>query len=135
MPVEDVPQVPRRGSGTILVVEDEEPVRQLILAILDSCGFTVLEAAGGHEALETAANYGGPIDLLITDLEMPRMRGTELAGKISATRPEIRTLFISGYSEAEIGKRGDLKTGTAFLAKPFRSADLTAKVLNALSGN
>jgi PAS domain S-box-containing protein len=117
-----------RGSETILVVEDDEGVRRLIVGTLGICGFRVLQSADGTGALLTAAQHGGPIDLLLTDVIMPGMNGKEVADRLVALQPGVKVLFISGYSGELIAKAGVLNPGVAYLPKPFTSDMLAAKV-------
>jgi CheY-like chemotaxis protein len=117
-----------RGSETILVVEDDEGVRGLIVGTLGLCGFRVLQAADGKGALFEATKHAGPIDLLLTDVIMPGMNGKEVADRLAALRPGIKVLFISGYSGELIAKAGVLNAGVAYLPKPFSSDVLAAKV-------
>ena len=117
-----------RGSETILVVEDDDSVRRLIVGTLGMCGFHVLQAADGSGALLAAAQHVGPIDLLLTDVIMPGMNGKEVADRLAALRPGVKVLFISGYSGELIAKAGVLQPGVAYLPKPFTSDVLAAKV-------
>ncbi|HKD03834.1 MAG TPA: response regulator, partial [Terriglobales bacterium] len=123
---------PVRGSETVLVVEDHDDVRQMIIAALESCGFQVLQAAHGRAALDLAAQHAGTIDLLLTDVIMPGMTGKEMADQLTPLRPEMKVLFISGYSGEVIAHRGVLDAGVAYLAKPFTPAMLAAKVREVL---
>jgi len=123
---------PVRGSETILVVEDHDDVRQMIIASLESCGFRVLHAPHGRAALELSANYDGMIDLLITDVIMPGMTGKEMADQLMPLRPGMKVLYISGYSGDVIAHRGVLDADVAYLAKPFTPASLTTKVREVL---
>jgi PAS domain S-box-containing protein len=116
------------GSETILVVEDDEGVRRLIVGTLGMCGFQVLQAADGPGALLAATQHAAPIDLLLTDVIMPGMNGKEVADRLAALRPQIKVLFISGYSGELIAKAGVLHPGVAYLPKPFTSDVLAAKV-------
>lgn len=117
-----------RGSETILVVEDDDSVRRLIVGTLGMCGFQVLQAADGPGALNAATQHAGPIDLLLTDVIMPGMNGKEVADRLAALRPGVKVLFISGYSGELIAKAGVLHPGLAYLPKPFTSDLLAAKV-------
>jgi PAS domain S-box-containing protein len=106
----------KRGSETILVVEDEEGIRDLLAEVLRLNGYTVMTARHGREALALAESHSGPIDLMITDLVMPQMGGRELAAAMKLARPETRILFISGYSERTTMP---LPEGLDFMDKPF----------------
>ncbi len=117
-----------RGSETILVVEDHEGVRSLIVGTLELCGFHVLQAADGAEALRQVAQHVGPIDLLLTDVIMPGMNGKQVADQLAVLRPGIKVLFMSGYSGELIAHHGVLEAGVAYLPKPFTPDSLTAKV-------
>ncbi len=117
-----------RGSETILVVEDHEGVRSLIVGTLELCGFHVLQAADGAEALRQVAQHVGHIDLLLTDVIMPGMNGKEVADQLAVLRPGIKVLFMSGYSGELIAHHGVLEAGVAYLPKPFTPDSLTAKV-------
>jgi PAS domain S-box-containing protein len=119
---------PARGSGTILLVEDEDDVRELAREILASDGFGVLEAATPGEAMRAAERHAGAIDLVVTDVVMPEMSGRELAVRLLARRPDIKVLYISGYSEDAIAQHGVLDPGTTLLAKPFTPGDLRRTV-------
>jgi CheY-like chemotaxis protein len=121
-----------RGSGTVLVVEDEEAIRRLALTVLSARGYEVLTAADGFEALEIAAARSGAIDLLVTDVVMPRMNGPELAARMASLRPGIRVLFISGYAESALTHEGRLEPGVDLLQKPFDPATLAERVRRAL---
>jgi PAS domain S-box-containing protein len=121
-------------TETILVVEDEESVRHLTRRFLEQRGYRVLEARNGAEALELAAAHAGPIDLLVTDMVMPGMRGHELAGKLSSLRPQMKVLYVSGYTDGSIVENGELAPGSAFLEKPFSSDALARKVRQVLNG-
>jgi PAS domain S-box-containing protein len=116
------------GSETVLVTEDEEAVRQIIEKALDAHGYRVLSARDGAEALERASVYAGQIDLLVTDVVMPDMNGRELARRLVETRPNLRTLYLSGYTDDATLHRGVLQQGVAFLQKPFSLRMLARKV-------
>jgi PAS domain S-box-containing protein len=119
------------GSGTVLLVEDEEGVRRLIATILQQHGYRVLEAAGGEDALGMIKQCGDRIDLLISDVVMPRMGGPELAAQLRELRPEVTVLFISGYTDPSITDQVVL-TGSHFLQKPFAADALVRTVGEAL---
>ena len=121
-----------RGSETVLVVEDQEKVRQLALRILKENGYQLLEAADGPAALALSESFGGPIHLLLTDVVMPGMTGRELAARMAQQRPQTRVLFISGYTADVIGREGALDPGVAYLPKPFTPAQLSVKVREVL---
>jgi PAS domain S-box-containing protein len=121
-----------RGTETVLVVEDQPEVRRLTLAVLRSCGYRLLEAANGSEALSLSEGYSGPIHLLITDVVMPGMAGRELATRLLALRPSLKTLYTSGYTANAIAHQGVLDPGVAYLPKPFSPTQLAAKVREVL---
>jgi PAS domain S-box-containing protein len=133
-----VPEKTSRGSHpgteTILFVEDEESVRELVRDYLGKSGYRVLEAPDGVQALEIAAAHRGPIHILVTDVVMPRLSGRELATRITAARPEIKVLYISGYTDDSIFRHGVLEGGVAFLQKPFNLKDLAQKIRQVLDG-
>ena len=122
------PPAVRGGAETVLLVEDEDLVRQLTREILRRNGYCVLEACDGVAALATLRDHTGPIDLLLTDVVMPRMSGRELVEQARPLRPEMRILYVSGYSEEAIARQGQLTEGIELLAKPFTPAALTAKI-------
>jgi PAS domain S-box-containing protein len=117
-----------RGSGTILLVEDEDDVRDLAREILANDGFTVLEAATPGEALRAADRHAGTVDLVVTDVVMPEMSGRELTVRLLERWPDVKVLYISGYSEDAIAHHGVLDPGTTLLAKPFTPDDLRRTV-------
>jgi two-component system, cell cycle sensor histidine kinase and response regulator CckA len=124
------------GNETILVVEDEEAVREIARRILREAGYTVLTAASPDDALLTCQAYAGRIHLLLTDVVMPQMSGRVLAERLVLERPGIKVVYMSGYTDDAIVHRGALDPGTNFVPKPFSAADLTRKVLEVLdSGN
>ena len=119
-------------SETVLVVEDEQMVRELVCAVLSDQGYNVICAANGNEGLRLAREHNGDIDLLVSDLIMPQMNGPEVARKLHATRPGTRLLFVSGYSNNDISDQGVLQPGIQFLEKPFTPQTLAAKVREVL---
>jgi len=120
------------GTETVLVVEDEEPVRELTRLTLQMNGYKVLEAGHGTEALRVAEQHPGPIHLLVTDVVMPQMGGPEVAERLTAVRPGLRVLFLSGYTDDAVIRHGLLGSGVAFLQKPFSVDALTRKVREVL---
>lgn len=128
------PSVSPRGSETVLLVEDDDGVRPLIRQMLQRHGYKVLETQNAGEALLTCERHRGRIDLLLTDVVLSQMSGNELATRLSAARPTLRVLYISGYTEDAIVKQGVLKPGIAFLQKPFTAEALAAKVRSVLRG-
>ena len=127
-------QAPSGGSETVLLVEDEDSVRELVRETLQSKGYTVMEACDGINGMKVAETHDGKIDILITDVVMPGMSGRELAQRVSASRPTIKVLYLSGYTEDAIIHEGVLDPGTAFLQKPFTLQALARKVRDVLHG-
>jgi two-component system cell cycle sensor histidine kinase/response regulator CckA len=123
-----------RGTETVLLVEDEEAVRRLLLDILESEGYTVLKAANGHEALEVCERHEGPIHLLMTDVVMPGMSGRQLVERMAEKCGDAKVLFMSGYTDNAIVHHGVLDAGTNFLQKPFTPDDVARKVREVLDG-
>ena len=128
-----VEAAPVGGPETVLLVEDEAPVRKLARIALEKLGYTVLEAANAATAQSIATAHSGPIQLLLTDVVMPDMGGADLAARIQEARPETRVLFMSGYTDDAIVRHKVLERGTRFLQKPFTPASLAAKVREALA--
>jgi PAS domain S-box-containing protein len=123
---------PDRGRETILLVEDEPNVRRLARQYLETQGYKILEAEDGAAALQIASSHKGKIDLLLTDVVMPGMNGRELALQITGQRPDIRVLYISGYTENTIAHNGTLDAGINLLQKPFSLPALKDKVREVL---
>ncbi|HEY2016910.1 MAG TPA: PAS domain S-box protein, partial [Bryobacteraceae bacterium] len=124
---------PARSSGTVLVVEDEAAVRELTAKIMRQLGYTVLVAAGGAEAIEISRGHAGHIALLLTDVVMPNMSGRQLADILKETRPEMRVLYLSGYTENTVVHHGVLEEGVDFLPKPFSREVLAKKIRQILA--
>src|SRR5580698_6638944 len=120
------------GTETVLLVEDEESVRQLVRDTLAAKGYQVLEADSGEAGLAEAARYKGTISLVITDVVMPGMSGRELVKHLAQSRPETKVLYLSGYTEDAIISDGSIESGTAFLQKPFSLQSLSRKVREVL---
>ena len=120
------------GSETVLLVEDEESVRQLVRETLESKGYKVLEADNGEAALQIVSNHSGKINMLITDVVMPGMSGRELSARLCAACPQIKVLYLSGYTEDAIVHEGVIDPDTAFLQKPFTLQMLSRKVREVL---
>jgi len=114
--------------ATVLLVEDEEMIREMAHGALARCGHTVFTAKDGEEALARAAQHDAPIDLLITDVVIPKLDGPQLAEKLSATHPDMHVLFISGYVDRE------LEAEIEYLEKPFTMQKLLLKVGEVLAG-
>jgi PAS domain S-box-containing protein len=140
--VDERPSVPRRpslppseqpgGSETILVVEDEETVRRLVVRILEHKGYCVLEAPSGPEALELVASARPDVQLLLTDVVMPGMSGRQLADRLTAELDGLRVLYMSGYTDDAIVDHGLLEKGIAYISKPFSTRALAQKVREVL---
>ncbi|MBI2502107.1 MAG: PAS domain S-box protein [Candidatus Latescibacteria bacterium] len=121
-----------RGAETVLLVEDERALRELAVFILREAGYTVLEAGRGDEALQLSAAHQGPIHLVVTDMVMPGMSGRVLVERLVTSNPELKVLYMSGYSEEVVERQGALGAGAVFLHKPFISSALLLKVREAL---
>jgi two-component system, cell cycle sensor histidine kinase and response regulator CckA len=120
------------GAETVLLVEDEEGVRKFARMALETQGYTVLEADGGGEALQLAASHVGSIHLIVTDVVMPRMGGREVAETVRLRHPEIKVLYISGYTDDAVVRHGIVEATDAFLQKPFTPLALARKVRSVL---
>jgi len=122
------------GTETILVIEDEVGVRSLINLALESSGYTVLEADSAESALEICAKYEGPIHLLLTDVVMPQMSGPRVAEQVAAVRPDIKVLYMSGYTGDSVVRHGVLTQEMPFIQKPFSPIALRNKIREVLGG-
>ncbi len=123
---------PPRGCETVLLVEDERRVRSIARSVLEASGYTVLEASNGDEAIALSARHEGTIHLLLTDVVMPRLSGPEVALRLTAARPEMKVLFVSGYVDRALGSEGQLTPAGPFLQKPFAASTLAQKVREVL---
>ena len=132
IPSREAPVSLPQGTETILLAEDEPSLRQLMARVLRTQGYTVLEAADGHEALTLAQANGAKIQLLLTDVIMPGLSGKTLAEWLGQVNPAVRVLFISGYINNNAVRDSMSKPGTFFLQKPFNPLDLTEKVREAI---
>jgi CheY-like chemotaxis protein len=134
--VEPSPRAPRRpgarGQETVLLADDEEAVRETARRILADAGYEVLTAASGEEALEVADGFEGPIHLVVTDLVMPRVGGSELARRLAGIRPGVGVLFMSGYSRELFEGPGAGEPGISLLEKPFDGPTLLGRVRTAI---
>jgi CheY-like chemotaxis protein len=133
-PVQAPAKAARAGKETILVAEDQPDLRWMICQFLQELGYSVLEAKDGGDAVALAEQYKGTIDVLLTDVVMPHLRGSEVARRLSASRPDTRVIFMSGYTEGEFGSvpGEDLEPGTTLLQKPFELDALALKIREAL---
>ena len=120
------------GRESILLVEDETPIRKLASIILQKYGYQVIDAGNGKDALDIAAQHPGLIHLMLTDVIMPGMTGDALAKEMAAVRPKVKVLYMSGHPDSTIVNTGVLEPGIAFLKKPFSSIDLVRKVREVL---
>jgi len=121
-----------RGTETILLVEDAAAVRAVTRQVLERQGYTVLEAAHGAAALQTAAGHPGPIHLLLTDVVMPVLSGRQLADQLARLRPDAKVLYASGYTDDAVVRHGVLEAGISYLQKPFTADSLARKVREVL---
>jgi PAS domain S-box-containing protein len=126
---------PAKGSEIVLLAEDAAPVRAVARQILERNGYTVLEAPSGKAAIDIATQRHGPIHLLLTDVVMPEMSGRQLADQLTAQRPEIKVLFMSGYTNDAVVRHGVLEAGIAYLQKPFTPDGLARKVREVLDSS
>jgi signal transduction histidine kinase len=122
------------GHETVLVVEDEPPLRELAARILSAAGYTVLQAANGPDALALVARHADPVHLVFTDVVMPGMNGRELVARLSVLRPAMRVLYTSGYTEDAILRHGVLDDPRRFLSKPYTPSVLRRRIREALDG-
>lgn len=132
-PTLDLRDIPK-GTETILLVEDEEAVRNLIRSVLQAGGYTILEAHDGQQALDLIEQHRGPLHLLITDLVMPRLSGRQVADHLVVLRPNARVLFMSGYTEEAVTRHKIRELNVAFFQKPFDPISLAHKVRELLDG-
>ena len=126
-----MPLVPK-GTETLLLVEDEDQVRRIVQAILEQQGYDVLAAANGEEALKLAELHGSKIHLLMTDVVMPQMSGRELAEELTTIRPQLKVLYMSGYTDDAIVRHWLLDASLNFIQKPFDAATAARKVREVL---
>ena len=125
---------PRKGTETVIVVEDEAAILELARESLEQLGYTVLTAKSPEEAIRHCGEHTGPIQLLLTDVVMPMMNGRQLAERLSAAYPGMKCLYMSGYTANVIAHRGVLEEGVNFIAKPFSLAVLAEKIRMTLDG-
>jgi len=124
-----------RGSETVLLVEDEDLVRTLSVRILERQGYRVLTATNGEAAIKLCRNVQGMVDLLLTDVIMPRMNGRELFNALQEQKPKLKVLYMSGHTDDVVARHGILEPGTNFLSKPFTIRDISRAVRRALDGD
>ncbi len=122
------------GSETVMLVEDDESVRNLVRTMLETKGYEVLAAAGADEAERMCAARSGGVDLLLTDVVMPEVNGRALAERLAAMSPSMRILFMSGYSDEAVYRHGEISPNAAFIEKPFTDRTLARKVREVLDG-
>jgi len=120
------------GKETILLVEDEDGVRFLAHQVLAGCGYRVLDADNGQETLRVSSRHRERIDLVVTDVVMPRLGGREVVERLAGRHPGIRVLFLSGYTDDAVVRHGVLEAEVQFLHKPFSPAALARKVREVL---
>ena len=131
-PVE-APSALRSGHGeTLLVVEDQAGVRELVRNTLEDMGYSVLTAEDGEEAIERVSEFGKKVDLMVTDVIMPRLGGPETVRRLRATEPDLKVVYVSGYSEEDLGMNDLAEPNTLFLRKPFGLEELCRTVQSLL---
>jgi two-component system, cell cycle sensor histidine kinase and response regulator CckA len=128
------PDTPTTGQETVLVAEDEPALRAIIRETLQSGGYTVLTAADAEEAIALARRHAGPIDIVLSDVVMPRMSGWEAARRIRAERPSVKLLFMSGYTEDALGRPELVAGARELLLKPFTADVLLRRLRDVLDG-
>jgi two-component system cell cycle sensor histidine kinase/response regulator CckA len=142
--VSDIPEVlskPRErtevrgGSETILLVEDDEAVRDLIVLTLQNAGYTVLDASTPEAAIELAADHGGKVDLLLSDIVMPSISGIRLTPMLRTSRPDLRVILMSGYAAETLARQAPIPPDVMFIEKPFTKVSLLTTIQNVLGGN
>jgi CheY-like chemotaxis protein len=126
------PSSPPSGTETVLLVEDADALRVMIREVLEGAGYAIIEASSPGEALKKADAHGGPLHLLLTDVILPGMSGRDLASGLETLRPEMRLVYMSGYTDEAIGHHGVLEEGTHFLQKPFTADALLRKLRDVL---
>jgi CheY-like chemotaxis protein len=124
-----------RGTETVLVVEDQSDVRGVIAKTLSHYGYTVRAVANGPEAIATAQAHEGPLHVMLTDVVLPGASGREIARQVVATRPSVRVLYMSGYTDDVIVQHGVLEPGLAFLQKPFTGDALARRIREVLAAD
>jgi CheY-like chemotaxis protein len=122
----------RKGTETVLVVEDQDEVREFVVQALATRGYRVLQAVDGPAALALNERHTGIIDVLLTDVILPGMNGRELAERFKTVRPGIKLIYTSGYTQDIIANRGVLHSGVAYVHKPYTAEEIANKVREAL---
>jgi two-component system cell cycle sensor histidine kinase/response regulator CckA len=135
LPAPEVRASEFRGTETILLCEDDEAIRRLVHAMLSKQGYRVMDTSTPEEALQVSKQAGGPIQLLLTDIVMPRTSGFELMNAMRQTRPDLKVLYMSGYTDNQVSRSWAIEPDTPFIQKPFTAAALTQKVREALGGS
>jgi CheY-like chemotaxis protein len=131
--VSDASVIAHTGTETLLVVEDAPMILRVVRDFLQKLGYRVIGAGDGAEALEVAAKAQLPVDLLVTDVVMPKMGGKELAARLKETHPRVKVLYMSGYAENAIAHQGVLPQGVNFIEKPYSLSDLARRVREVLN--
>jgi two-component system cell cycle sensor histidine kinase/response regulator CckA len=121
-----------RGRESILLVEDEPDIRDLVAEVLRDRGYTVLEAQDGEDALRVVEQYREPLHLVLTDVMMPKLGGRDLVARLLVQHPRLNVLFMSGYTDDALGARGFLEARAVLLSKPFTPQQLVSKVRQVL---
>jgi two-component system cell cycle sensor histidine kinase/response regulator CckA len=134
-PQKDTDASSLRGTETILLAEDSDSLREMAKEYLESVGYSVIESASGKDALERAKEFNGIIHLLLTDIVMPEMSGPELAAEVAGSRPGIKIIYTSGYTDGAIARQGILDPAVAFIQKPYRPKALGRKIREVLDGD
>jgi CheY-like chemotaxis protein len=132
--VSTAPAVVRTGTETVLLVEDEASVRELVRLMLSAAGYEVLATGDVEAALEHCRSHDGPIHLMLTDVVMPKMSGRQLADAARSIRPDLKVLYMSGYTDEAIVHHGVANPMETFLEKPIRKTDLLDRVRSTLDG-
>jgi len=123
-----------RGRETILLVEDEPDIRELVAEVLKDRGYTVLEAQDGEDALRVVEQYREPLHLVLTDVMMPKLGGRDLVTRLLVQHPHLNVLYMSGYADDALGAHGFLEARAALLSKPFTPPQLVSRVRQVLDG-
>jgi CheY-like chemotaxis protein len=124
-----------RGGETVLVVEDEDALREVTRRILARKGYEVIVASDGKEAIDAVEAYPGVVDLLLTDVVMPHLLGKQVAEEIRARRPGLRVVFMSGFAQPVLGAQGTLEEGVVLVSKPFSESELLTKIRETLDAS